>query len=116
MAYGDSFEKDYYYSDVASSPLNQNNILHLEYIPFKSSVAKSYLNKNLEFDFIKKPTSLDALKYLMKNLKSILTNVTKHNKHKHLSFMSTLLFYYIELLDYFAYMNSAVFFYAICLK
>ena len=34
LAYGDSFEKDYYYSDVASSPLNRNNILHLEYSSF----------------------------------------------------------------------------------
>ncbi len=67
VSYGDSFEKDYYYSDVVSSPLNRKNILHLEYGAFDSKIAKSYLKRGLEFDFIQKPKVIDFIKYLIIN-------------------------------------------------
>tara|TARA_Y100000739_G_scaffold229587_1_gene244861 strand:- start:2690 stop:4522 length:1833 start_codon:yes stop_codon:yes gene_type:complete len=67
VAYGNSFEKDYYYSDEVLSPLNRKNILHLEYGAFESEIAKSYLQKNLEFDFIKKPKATDIIKYFIIN-------------------------------------------------
>jgi hypothetical protein len=98
VAYGNSFEKDYYYDNKLSSPLNKSNILHLEYSGFNNSIAEDYINQDLKYRFIEKPTPLDALKYLINNLKSIPINVAKHNKHKHLSLMSTLLFAYIDTL------------------
>ena len=98
VAYGDSFEKDYYYSDVASSPLNRNSILHLEYVAFDSSIAKSYIDKNLEFGFIKKPRALDLIKYLIFSPDFKVNKVIQHIIRKELSGMSTLLFVYINVM------------------
>ena len=39
VAFGDSFEKDYYYSSEKSSVLNRQNILHLEYGGFENEIA-----------------------------------------------------------------------------
>ena len=98
VKYGNSFEKDYYYDNKPSSPLNKNNLLHLEYGGFNNLIAEDYVNQDLKYRFIEKPTSQNALKYLIENLKPILTNVVNHNKHKHLSFISTILFAYIDTL------------------
>ena len=98
VAYGNSFEKDYYYSDVASSPLNQNNILHLEYVAFDALIAKSYIDKNLDFGFIKKPGAIDILKYLILSSNFKLNKVIQHISGKELSGMSKLLFLYINFL------------------
>lgn len=94
--YGDSFEKDYYYSDLKSSPLNRNNLLHLEYGPFDPLIAKSYLDKNLDFSFLNKPKALDLIKFVLFNpnlkIKKTFQNIITNN----LSIMQILLFIYIE--------------------
>jgi hypothetical protein len=95
VAYGSNFEKNYYYDDSPLSPLNKNNILHLEYSNFDNSIAESYISQELKYKFIERPGLLHALKYLIKNLKSILFDIVNY---KHSSFMSNLLSIYINTL------------------
>ena len=96
LAYGDCFEKDYYYSDLKSSPLNRNNLLHLEYGAFDPLIEKSYLDQNLDFNFIKKPTAFELIKFVILNpnfkIKKTFQNVFSQN----LSITQRLLFIYID--------------------
>jgi hypothetical protein len=99
VAYGDSFEKDYYYSSEKSSVLNRQNILHLEYGGFENEIANSYIRQNLNFDFIKKPKVKDLLQYL---LIFKFHKLSKHNKYdawKKIFTKRSFLSLYVELLS-----------------
>lgn len=92
ISFGDSFQKDYYYSGESSSPLNKKNILHLEYSAFDSSIEKNYVANKLEFDFIKKPKVIDLLKFSFFNKNFKLKKLSRDLNWNILSFKAGILF------------------------
>ena len=96
LSYGDSFEKNYYYSNNKLSPLYQNNILHLEYTSYDPIIAKSYEDKNLDYIFIDRPQVKDLIKYLLFSPNFKIFESIKKTLDQKLSGMLILLYLYLN--------------------
>ena len=96
LTYGDSFEKNYYYSENKLSPLYQKNILHLEYVSYDPIIAKSYEDKNLDYSFIERPQAKDLIKYIFLNSNFKIFESIKKTLDQKLSGMLILLYLYLN--------------------